>query len=83
MAREIAETRCTCGSCGHVWHYGKQEATEARAAAMHNVGKSLMCCSGCLPAILIRDKELIDLDQCPQCGSRNVTTEKIIHRVDD
>jgi len=50
---------------------------------MQNLGKSMMCCSGCAPAALIKDQEIIDLSKCPSCGSRNITKEQVVHEVDD
>jgi len=79
--KEISETKCTCSACGNVWYYGKQEDLENRANAMSNLGKSMMCCGGCLPALLIPDKKLVDLSKCPKCGSKAITKEEIIHRV--
>jgi predicted nucleic-acid-binding Zn-ribbon protein len=79
--KRIAETKNTCTSCGNVWFYGKQETTEVTTAAMNNLGKSMMCCGGCLPAALIKDKEVIDLNKCPKCGSRAIKKEEVIHEV--
>lgn len=79
--KKIMETKCTCESCGNIWFYGKQEVTERNAAAMHNVGKALTCCSGCLPAVFIPDKKVIDLDKCPKCGSRAIIKENVTHEV--
>ena len=50
--KQISETRCTCRACGHVWFYGKQEKKLNDANAMANLGKAMMCCGGCTPAIL-------------------------------
>jgi ssDNA-binding Zn-finger/Zn-ribbon topoisomerase 1 len=77
----IKETKCTCNACGHVWFYGKQETREATSAVLGNLSKSMMCCSGCLPAIFIPDKKIIDLNKCPKCGSRAVTRETVSHEV--
>jgi DNA-directed RNA polymerase subunit RPC12/RpoP len=79
--KTITETRCTCNSCGKVWHYGKQEQLESAGAAMHNLGKSMTCCSGCAPAVLIPDKKVTDLNKCPECGSKNIRKEQIVHEV--
>ena len=49
--KKIRETRCTCQACGTVWHYGKAEALESAGAALQNAGKSMMCCTGCMPAV--------------------------------
>jgi hypothetical protein len=81
MSKTIKETRCTCNSCGNVWHYGKQEALESAGAAMSNAGKGMMCCTGCAPAALIPDKKVADLNKCPECGSKNIRKEQIVHEV--
>jgi hypothetical protein len=77
----IKETKCTCNACGRVWNYGKKDMDEQRSAKLNQVGKSLMCCGGCLPALLIPNKEVIDLAKCPQCGSRNIKTEEVTYEV--
>lgn len=79
--KEIKETKCVCESCKNVWFYGKEEETERSLNALRNVSKALMCCSGCLPALFISDKEIKDLNKCPKCGSRVVKKEIIIHHV--
>lgn len=79
--KRIMETKCTCSACGHVWFYGKQETTEATSAALHNLGKSMMCCGGCLPSVFIPDKKVVDLDKCPKCGSRATKKEVVTHEV--
>jgi len=48
---------------------------------MQNLGKSMMCCGGCLPAVLIPDKKVIDLNKCPKCGSKVIKKEEVIHEV--
>lgn len=80
---EITETRCTCGSCGNVWHYGKADKLQAQGAAMQNLGKSMMCCSGCGPAAFLPDQDVPDLNKCPQCGSRAVSKTEVTHQVPD
>jgi len=79
--KRISETKNTCTACGNVWFYGKQETTEAASNAMSNLGKSMMCCGGCLPAALIKDKEIVDLSKCPKCGSRAIKKEDVVHEV--
>ncbi len=39
-------------------------------------GKSMTCCGGCLPKSNVRD-----LDRCPECGSRAIHRETIVHEV--
>lgn len=87
----IKETKCTCNACSKVWYYGKQEAVENfgnnlqnLGADVRNTGKDMMCCTGCLPALFIPDKhknEVRDLNSCPQCGSKAITKEIVIHNV--
>jgi predicted RNA-binding Zn-ribbon protein involved in translation (DUF1610 family) len=79
--KKIAETKNTCTACGNIWFYGKQEVTEAKTAALGNLSKSMMCCGGCLPALLIKDKTVPDLNKCPKCGSRAITREEVVHEV--
>lgn len=82
MSKKIKETKCTCKSCGNIWHYGKQEIIEQAGAALENIGKSMMCCSGCfLPAVLIPDKKIVDLNKCPKCGSRAIIKEEVTYEL--
>jgi hypothetical protein len=80
--KTISETKCTCNACGHIWHFGKKEKTENAMNALHNFGKAMSCCGGCAPAVLIKDKEVTDLKQCPQCKSHNVKFEEVSYEVD-
>jgi len=79
--QKIKETKVTCEACGNVWYYGKQEVLENKAAAMQNLGKCLMCCGGCLPAVLMQNKKLNDLSRCQKCGSRATKKEEITHDI--
>ena len=79
--KQIKETKATCKACGNVWFYGKQDKAKERDAKMHNASKGLMCCGGCAPALLIKDKEVPELDKCPKCQSRAVSEEDIVHNV--
>lgn len=79
--KEIKETKCTCEACQNIWFYGKVDEREAFLNKMSNVGKSMSCCGGCAPALLIKDKEIKDLNRCPKCGSRAVKKEIITHHV--
>ena len=79
--KEIKETKCTCQACGNVWYYGKQERMQNTGNALMNGGKSMMCCSGCVPALLIPDKKVIDLNKCPTCGSKAIVKEVVTHYV--
>lgn len=79
--KRLNETRVTCLSCGNVWHYGKTEVLENMSGAFSNLGKSMMCCSGCTPSLLIPDKKVTDLNKCPKCGSRAIKKEVVTHEL--
>lgn len=79
--KKIKETKCTCKACNKVWHYGKEEVKEKRSNQLHNAGKGMMCCGGCFPALLVKDKEVKNLNKCPNCGSKAIIKEKVIHDV--
>lgn len=79
--KTIQETKCTCTACGNVWYFGKQEAVEQAGNAMQDVGKSMMCCGGCIPAAFLPNKKVIDLKQCPKCHSKAVNCEVVKHEV--
>lgn len=81
FARTIKETKNTCKACGKVWFYSKKDVTEQKAAAMRNVGKAMMCCGGCWPAVLIPEQKVVDLTKCPECGSKAVLSEEVTHQV--
>jgi DNA-directed RNA polymerase subunit RPC12/RpoP len=81
-SRRITETKNTCTACGRIWYYGKADSLEQTGAALENLGKDMMCCSGCAPAALIPDKKVVDLDRCPDCGSKAVVSEKVTHEVE-
>lgn len=82
VKKQISETKCTCQSCGNIWHFGKTDEIENRSNAMQQMGKSMMCCTGCFPALLIPNKEIKDLNKCPKCGSRAVKKENVIHEIE-
>ena len=79
--RKISETKATCLSCGKIWHYGKTEVLENMSGTFSNLGKSMMCCTGCAPSLLIPDKKVTDLNKCPNCGSRAIKKEDIVHEL--
>lgn len=79
--KTIKETKCICNQCGNIWFYGKQETSESTGNAMQNCGKTLMCCSGCLPAILIPNRKVLDLNKCSKCGSRAIKKEMATYEV--
>ncbi len=79
--KKVTETRCTCNKCKKVWHYKGSDQLKETGKAMSQFGKSMLCCSGCFPALLIPNKESRDLDQCPNCKSRDVKKETVEHYV--
>ncbi len=79
--KTVQETRCTCQACGNVWFYGKQDVKMNQANAMGNLGKSMMCCGGCWPALLIPDKKIVNLGKCPKCNSTAVIKEQVTYEV--
>lgn len=79
--KTVTETKNTCESCGREWYFGKQDERDRKNAQLHNASKGLMCCGGCVPALLIKDKEVKELKQCPNCGSRAIKQEKVTHYV--
>ena len=80
-SKEIKETKCVCEACGNIWFYGKLDENKEKANKIANASKALACCGGCLPALLIKDKEIKDLDRCQKCGSRAVKKEMVVHHV--
>ena len=80
--RRIKETKCTCAACNHTWYYGKQEVFKNLGNDLQNAGKSMMCCTGCVPAALIPTKDKVDLGKCPNCGSKAIRKEDVIHEVE-
>lgn len=80
--KKISETKCTCQACGNIWHYGKQEEFENTGKAMHNLGKSMMCCTGCAPAVFIPNQKVKDLGKCPKCNSQSIKKEKVTYEIE-
>lgn len=79
--KKIQETRCTCLACGKVWYYGKSEVFQNYSAKLRNTGKNLSGCTCCWPMSYM-SRENTDLDKCPNCGSKAVNKEQIIHDVE-
>jgi len=77
----ITETKCICNSCQNIWYYGKSDVMISRANDSLNRGKELLCCTGCLPALFITDKVVVDHNKCPKCGTRSITKSTISHYV--
>lgn len=73
---KIKETKATCKNCGHMWYYDKADAIKDFGEKLSDAGKSMTCCGGCLPKSNVRD-----LDRCPECGSRAIHRETIVHEV--
>lgn len=77
------ETQCKCNQCGKVWHYIPKDQQEESRKKGYNTNKaciqSLACCGsplGCI-AFLVPNQQVRDLNQCPQCQSRDVKIEVI------
>jgi len=79
--KQIQETKCTCQACEHVWYYGKQDVKLNKANALSNASKSMMCCGGCAPALLIPDKKVVDFNKCPKCNSAAIKKEEVTYEV--
>lgn len=81
----VQETRCTCFSCGNIWHYGKKEIRDNRSKKMDNIGKEAAAATCCYCNPLINatktKTEITDFDKCPKCGSRNIKKEEITHEI--
>ncbi|MDD5111863.1 MAG: hypothetical protein PHG85_04915 [Candidatus Altiarchaeota archaeon] len=93
----VTEIRCTCNSCGEVWHYLPSEESNAKTSE---------CCNNCLycgdalftagrPIVEQKVVQKIDLDRinsatrwkkslntCPKCNSGNIKKETITYNVD-
>lgn len=78
MTKQIKETKSTCNACGHTWFYGKKDARKHKEAKRQNFGKRMCVCGGCMP-----DKNVPDVDKCPQCQSKAVLKEEVVHNVED
>jgi hypothetical protein len=79
----IKEKKCTCVECGKIWHYDKKDAFENNLNKVSNAGKAMSCCGGCIPALLIKDKEVVDFERCSSCSSKNIKCEEISHEVNE
>ena len=81
--RKIKEKKGTCQACGNVWFWGKEEQEMYDAGVMAEAGKAMMCCGGCLPALLIPNpqKGAKDPRKCPKCNSKAVKVEDVEHIV--
>ena len=78
--RKVVETRCTCLTCGHVWHYGAQENLENVSNALQNLGNACTfpCC--CLTSFMPH-RRVTDLKKCPKCGSKATESERVEHNI--
>jgi len=89
--KQIVETKRTCTVCGETWYYDKGEPMKNFGEKMENVGSDasnmgsdMMCCTGCLPAAFLprhQKKEVRDLNECPNCGSKAADKETVVHDV--
>jgi hypothetical protein len=80
----VEENRCTCTTCGHIWHYGAQEIAENTNKAIQS---GIQACDQCTcpccwaPSFMPEKPNPIDLNKCPKCGSKAVKVEKIKHNL--
>lgn len=76
----VKETKCTCNQCGKVWYFGKQDDLQQKGKAMQIAGLTCMCpcLMGCMGPLIKAPK---NLKQCPQCQSKNITTEEVAYDV--
>jgi hypothetical protein len=81
QTKTIKEKKCVCAECKKIWHYDKRDVSENNINALGNASKALACCGGCIPALLISDKKVVDFTRCPACNSKNVKCEEISHEV--
>jgi hypothetical protein len=80
--KTIKETKCTCTACGKVWFFGMKDAVENASNALNNFNKQMLCCGGCfLPSLLMKEREVKDMNKCPQCGSRAIKKESVAHEI--
>jgi len=82
MTRKIQETKCTCQGCGKIWYYGKSEVLDDFAARTRNLGKTVSACSCCCWPMSFMSREKTGLNECPNCGSKAVSKEQVIHEID-
>lgn len=79
--KSVSEIKGTCLACGNAWYFGKEEINENRRNAINNCSNAAMCCGGCVPALWLSQKKVVDFNQCPKCGSKATKLEKVIHNV--
>jgi hypothetical protein len=79
--KQIQETRCTCSACGKVWFFGKSDIYQSYSGKLRNAGKTISGCTCCWPMSYM-SREKTDLEKCPNCGSKAVKKEQIIHDVE-
>lgn len=78
----IEEIKSTCRQCGRVWFYGKREFNESKNAHDMERGVRRYCCGGCMK-VAFNPTTLPELDKCPNCGSRDVSTETVRHETNE
>src|SRR5664280_2502223 len=81
MTKSVSETKCTCVACGRVWYYGKLEALDSVSDSLLNVGKNLMACGTCCWPAFFFDKKVVDYNKCPDCGSKAIRKETVVHEI--
>jgi hypothetical protein len=80
--KRIQETRCTCLACGKIWYYGKSEVLDDFGAKTRNLGKNISGFSCCCWPMYYMPREKTSLNQCPNCASKAIKKEQVIHEVE-
>ncbi len=79
--KTIRETRCTCITCGHVWHYGALEVLNDVGNSLSDAGTAMTCPCCCFTSF-VPSKPKQAPSKCPKCNSGNVTKERVTYFVD-
>ncbi|NLJ79331.1 MAG: hypothetical protein GX329_08210, partial [Tissierellia bacterium] len=75
------EIEISCNQCGNTHYYNEDDLKNARYAELMNISKNLLALGAFLPLAFLPDKQVSDLKQCRECGSRNVELSEVIHRI--
>ncbi|MBI2663359.1 hypothetical protein HYX15_02385 [Candidatus Woesearchaeota archaeon] len=77
----IKEIKCKCNQCGKIWHYLPSEKT---SQTLTESGKDMIqasaCCCNPIGILVggLRQKQR-ELDECPNCNSKDVNKETIYY----
>lgn len=82
--KQIEETRCTCNACGKVWFFGKIDHSRNQVKELYNMCKigTAHTCPCCYPLNFFEGRNVVDLEKCPNCGSKAISKEQVIHEVE-